>query len=213
MELDPVHELDLEPGAPASGRLAASLRGGRTQVATRFFRSSPRRLVGLLRRSGSASTGPFNSGSRARASGHPVPPHALPVVALIAIALTLAVATYGVETDRKSVAMVGLAATALVAVAMGVSARKSIRTGERFCEVLDRDLAKSERARDELHFANERLHRRNADLRALQLAVVQGFDFINERTQGRLKELVEEAGDEFAALVDEALEGPTESAQ
>jgi hypothetical protein len=41
---------------------------------------------------------------------------------------------------------------------------------------------------------------------------VQGFDVINERTQGRLKELVEEAGDELAALVDDALDDPTEGA-
>ena len=73
-------------------------------------------------------------------------------------------------------------------------------------------MAESERARAELRLSNERLQRRNADLRAFQLAVVQGFDVIDARTQGRLKELVEEAGDELAALVDDALADPTEGA-
>jgi len=102
--------------------------------------------------------------------------------------LALGVATYGVETDRKSVAMIGLTATAGVAAAIAVSARKSIR------------------AQNELHVANEELRQRNADLQAFQLALEQGFDVIDERTQGRLTELVEDVGDELAALVDETLD-------
>src|SRR6266536_12869 len=114
------------------------------------------------------------------------------LVKLIAIAVTLAVAAYGVETERKSVAIVGLAATALVALVMALSARRS------------------ERARQELHRANERLRRRIAELDAFQVAVVQGFALIDERTHGRLIELVEEAGDELAELVDDALDDPSE---
>jgi hypothetical protein len=134
-------------------------------------------------------------------------------VTLVSIVSPLAVAIYGVETDRKSVAIVGLAFTALVAVVMAVKARAAIRAEIRSREVCDRALAKSERAREELRLADERLQRRNADLQAFQLAVVQGFDVIDERTQGRLTELVEEAGDELAALVDDALDDPTEGAQ
>ena len=105
----------------------------------------------------------------------------------MSIVVALGVGIYGIETDAKSVALVGLAFTALVAVAMAVRAGTAIR-------------------------ANERLQRRNADLQTFQLAVVQGFDLIDERTQGRLKELVEEAGDELAALVEDALDDPTEAA-
>jgi hypothetical protein len=137
-------------------------------------------------------------------------PHAPLPVALVSIASALALAVYGVETGRKSVAILGLALTALVAVVMAVRARTAIRAEIRSREVCDRALAKSEHAREELCLANERLQGRNADLQAFQLAVVQGFDLIDERTQGRLKELVEESGDELAALVDEALDDPTE---
>lgn len=108
--------------------------------------------------------------------------------------------------------MVGLAFTALVAVVMAVRARTAIRAEVGSRHVSGRALAKSERAREELRLANERLQRSNADLQAFQLAVVQGFDVIDERTQGRLKELVEEAGDELAALVDDALDDLTEGA-
>jgi flagellar biosynthesis/type III secretory pathway M-ring protein FliF/YscJ len=133
-------------------------------------------------------------------------------VTLVSIFSALAVAIYGVETGRNSVAMVGLAFTALVAVVMAVKARTAIRAEIRSREACDRALAKSERAREELRLATERLQRRNGDLQAFQLAVVQGFDLIDERTQGRLTELVEEAGDELAALVDDALDDPTDGA-
>ena len=76
--------------------------------------------------------------------------------------------------------MVGLAFTALVAVAMAVRARTAIRAELGSRHVSGRALAKSERVCEELRLSNERLQRRNADLRAFQLAVVQGFDVIDE---------------------------------
>jgi hypothetical protein len=109
--------------------------------------------------------------------------------------------------------MVGFALTALAAVVLAAMARTATRADIRSRKVRDRALARSERAREELRRANERLKRRNADLQAFQLAVVQGFEVINERTQGRLQELVEEAGDELAGLVDDALDDPTEDAR
>jgi hypothetical protein len=54
--------------------------------------------------------------------------------------------------------------------------------------------------------ANELLQRKNAELETLQLAVTQGFNFIDERTEGRLRELVEQAGDDLAALVEETFD-------
>ena len=130
---------------------------------------------------------------------------------LIAIALTLGVATWGVVTNRNSAAIVGLTAAAAAAVAMAFGARASIREAAGTSEVLDRTLAEAKRARDELLITNERLQRRNAELQALELAVEEGFDWIDERTQGRLRDLVEEAGDELAALVDEMLDAPRRS--
>jgi uncharacterized membrane protein YraQ (UPF0718 family) len=151
------------------------------------------------------------SGRAARRAPSPGP-HALLLANLTAIGVVLAVATYGVEADQESVAIVCLAAAAVLAVAMGVIAQTSIWAGRRTCEALDRALFRSEGAREELRVANEMLQRRNAQLQTLQLAVEDGFDWIDERTQGRLRELVEETGDELAALVDEALDEPTEDA-
>jgi hypothetical protein len=141
-----------------------------------------------------------------RAPGHPAGSRAVLLVTLTAITLTLAVAAYGLVTERRNVAIVGLAASVLNAVAMALRARDSIRTAERSSELLDGALAASERARDQLHLANATLQRANADLRTLQIVVAQGFSLIDERTRGRLREVVEEAGDDLAALVDETLD-------
>ena len=127
-------------------------------------------------------------------------------VAFVAIASTLGVAVDGLITDRAGVTIVGLATSITIAVTMGVRARDSIRMAERSSELLDSALAESERARDELRIANEKLQRTNASLRTLHIAVAQGFNLIDERTQGRLRSLVEEAGDDLAALVAETLD-------
>jgi hypothetical protein len=151
---------------------------------------------------------PRHAARRSPSPGH----RALLLGTLTAIGVALAGASYGVESDQESVAMLCLAAAAVLAVAMGIMAQTSIWAGRRTCEALDRALYRSERSREQLRVANERLQRRNAQLQALQLAVEDGFDWIDERTQGRLRELVEETGDELAALVDEALDEPTEDA-
>jgi hypothetical protein len=127
-------------------------------------------------------------------------------VAFVAIASTLGVAVDGLITDRAGVTIVGLATSITIAVTMGVRARDSIRMAERSSELLDSALAESERARDELRLANEKLQRTNASLRTLHIAVAQGFNLIDERTQGRLRGLVEEAGDDLAALVAETVD-------
>jgi hypothetical protein len=161
-----------------------------------------------LPRPRSASTASFNSRPRARGLGHPAGSRAVLLVAGIAIALAFSVAAYGVETSRENIAMIGLAATVVIAVGMAVSARNSIRRTERFSEFLDGALSESERVRHELQLANEDLRRENAGLRTRELAVAQGFDLVDERTQGRLRELVEETGAELAEIVDEALDRP-----
>ena len=131
--------------------------------------------------------------------------HAILLLTLTAVSVTLSVAVYGFATDRRNVAIVGAAATAAIAVAMAFRAAESIRAVRRSSLLLDDALAESERARNELNFANERLQRKNAELQVLRLAVAQGFNFIDERTQGRLRELIEEAGDDLVALVDETV--------
>jgi hypothetical protein len=111
-----------------------------------------------------------------------------PFAALTAIAVPLAAASYGVETNNRTIAMIGLVVTAVVAAAAALRANRSTRV------------------RDALLEANGNLRRRNTDLEAMHQAVLQGLDVIDERTQGRLWELFEETGDELAELVDEALD-------
>jgi hypothetical protein len=112
------------------------------------------------------------------------------LAAFTAIAGPLVVTSYGIETNQKAIALIGLVAIALVAALAALSA------------------SKSRRARDELRAANDQLRRRNADLEARHRAVAHGLDVIDERTEGRLWELLEETGDELAELVDEALDEP-----
>jgi len=90
--------------------------------------------------------------------------------------------------------MIGLAATVLITAVTSISASRSLS------------------ARNAMHLANKELQKKNDDLRTSQLAVVRGFDLIDERTQGRLTELVEEVGDELAALADDVFDEPTELA-
>jgi hypothetical protein len=71
-------------------------------------------------------------------------------------------------------------------------------------------LADSEHDRAGLRVANEKLCASNADLRRMQLAVAEGFDALDAWTEGRLREMVEEAGDELAALVDLVLDARDE---
>ena len=142
-----------------------------------------------------AGTEPALAPRPAERAALPAGTHELLLVKLIAIAVTLAVAAYGIETERKSVAIVALAATALVAAAVALRAHRSARASE------------------ELHRANERLQRTNAELHAFHLGVIEGFALIDERTHGRLTELVEEAGDELAELIDDALDEQSEDAQ
>lgn len=150
--------------------------------------------VGRLSPSVGAPTTPTNCRTSTRAPDRPGGSHTAILVATIATLLAVGVAAYGVATDWKSVSMIGLAATVAITAVMSISASRSIG------------------ARNEILLANNELQQKNDDLRTSQLAVVRGFDLIDERTQGRLTELVEEVGDELAALADEVFDEPTERA-
>lgn len=143
---------------------------------------------------------------RHRLPGHPIGSRAALLINLIAIVLTLGVATYGLMGDRRNVALAGIVASLLIAIAMVARARDSLRTAEHAAELLDGAVLESERARDQLHAANAQLRKTNADQLVTHLAVAQAFDLIDERTQGRLREVVEQAGGDLAALVEESLD-------
>lgn len=137
---------------------------------------------------------PTTRSASTRVSDRPRGSHTATLVATIATLLAVGVAAYGVATDWRSVSMIGLAATVAITAVMSINASRSIG------------------AWNEIHLANKELQQKNDDLRTSQLAVVRGFDLIDERTQGRLTELVEEVGDELAALADEVFDEPTERA-
>jgi hypothetical protein len=149
---------------------------------------------------------PVHVAARRRNAGHRSGSSAVLLVNLGAIALTLGVAAYGATTNLHAVALVGVLASVTISVAMVTRARRSLRTAELSSALLETVLAESERARTRLDVDNAKLQQANAGLRAIQLAVAQGFDLIDERTQGRLRKVVEESGDALAALVDETLE-------
>jgi hypothetical protein len=128
-------------------------------------------------------------GTRRSASGHALLPATLAV-----LALALGVATFGVGTNRDALALLGLAATGVLAAALAASARSSVRR------------------RDGLRAANTELQRRNAELETRRLAIESALDAIDVRTQGRLRGLVEESGDALAEFVDDALDESSEGA-
>ncbi len=161
-------------------------------------------------RGGPASTA-RGSRASARAIRHPFGSQAFPTTAIM-IGLALGVAVYGIVANRDALAAIGLAASFVATTAMACRARASIRRLERRYEVLGRARAESERARHDLEVENAELERRNAELKSEQLAILEGFDWVDERTNGRLSDLVQEAGDELAEFADEVLDDPAEDA-
>ena len=88
---------------------------------------------------------------------------------------------------------------------MTLRAYTSLRKARRSLDLLNQVLTESKQERRSLHAANAKLERKNLELRMVQIAVAQGFTLVDERTQGRLREIVIQAGDDLAALVDESL--------
>jgi hypothetical protein len=78
--------------------------------------------------------------------------------------------------------------------------------------VLGRARAESERARHDLEVENAELRRHNADLQAEHAAIFDGFEWVDERTAGRLRALLEAAGLELADLADMVLDDDEEDA-
>lgn len=89
---------------------------------------------------------------------------------------------------------------------------ESTRTGSADqLDLLGGSEAESERAR-ELAVADQALRRSNAELEQLQRATADSLGALDQHTQGRLRELVERAGDELAALIDLVLNNREASA-
>jgi hypothetical protein len=132
------------------------------------------------------------------------------LVADLLIILAVGVTGYAVAANDDILAATGLAGIALTAMAIGLGARASMRRLALRCEALGRARAEAEFARYELEVENAELERRNADLEAERAAIVDGFDWIDEQSAGRLRKLLEAAGLEVADLVDMALDDTDE---
>jgi uncharacterized protein YhaN len=102
--------------------------------------------------------------------------------------------------------IVGLVPSVLIGVALALRARSSIRTAEAAYGRLENALADSERVRDQLTAANEELARTNLELRTIQVAMADVLNLADERTHGRMRELIEATGGKLAELLEEELE-------
>jgi hypothetical protein len=127
------------------------------------------------------------------------------LVAELLIGLALGAAVYGVAASHNILALVGLATTALTSTSVVLGTRASMRRLARRCEVLGR-------VRRQLEVENAELERRNADLEEQRAAIVNGFDWVDEQTAGRLRSLLDAAGLELADLADMVLDDLDEGA-
>jgi hypothetical protein len=149
---------------------------------------------------------PVRLGARSRIPKHAGGSRAVLLVSLGALASTLGVACYGELTGRRTLGLLGLAASVSIGAAMALRARDSIRTVEAAYARLDLALAETERARDELTLANDELGRANVGIRAMHIAFADLLNLADERTDGRMRALVEETGSELAELLEEQME-------
>ena len=148
---------------------------------------------------------PVRLSTRAAIPKQPPGSDSVLLLSLSALSVTLGVAHYGDASDSGAVALVGLLTSAAVGGAMTLRARESIRTAEDAYSRLDRALADAEHARDELIVANEELRRANVQLQAMLIALADALNLADERTHGRMRELIEDVGGELADLLEEQL--------
>jgi hypothetical protein len=140
-----------------------------------------------------------------------IPSHAAgsrPVLlgSLLMLTLSLGVAWDGLRINNHAVALTGLGACGIIAIAMALRARDSIRTAEGAYRRLDRTLADAERAKDGLLLANRDLSHANAEIRALHIAYADLLNLTDERTQGRIRALIEDTGGILAKVLTDELE-------
>jgi hypothetical protein len=143
---------------------------------------------------------------RRRIPDHVPAARSVVLLALAGFVLSVAVATYGTVEQSGLLIATGLVSSAVIGVAMAVRARDSIRTAESAYERLDRELAGSERLRDELAAANHGLARANLEMQTLQVAMADLLNLADERAGGRIRELVEDTGGELAELLEQELD-------
>lgn len=149
---------------------------------------------------------PVRVAPRAAIPNRPPGANAALFVSLAALSLTLGVAFYGYASDTRPVAVVGVVTSVLIGVAMALRAREAIRTAEDAYARLDLALAEAEHSRDELVLANDDLQRANVQLKTLQISLAEALNLADERSHGRMRELIEDTGEELAELLEKHME-------
>jgi hypothetical protein len=152
---------------------------------------------------------PLRVGTQARIPHHPLGAKGVLYLALSAIAVTVGVAFYGNATENEGVLTAGLAASVWVGAAMALRARLSIRELEGAYADLERAHLALERANDELAEANQDLAGANVQIRAMHAAFEDLLVIVDERTDGALGELIEEAGEDLADFLGRYRRGET----
>jgi hypothetical protein len=137
---------------------------------------------------------------------HPAGSRAALLADVGALVLTIGVAFYGLHEDSRVLTLIGLAASASIGTAMALRARNSIQSAESAYGRLDRALADTERARDELADANQDLARANAQIQAVHVAYADLLNLTDDRTSGRMRELIEDTGEDLAGFLEAEME-------
>jgi len=143
---------------------------------------------------------------RTRIPKHPAGSRGVLLAAVGAFVLTVGVTSYGLLEDSRALTAIGLAASVSIGIAMALRARDSIQTAESAYGRLDRALADAERSRDELADANKDLARSNAQIQAVHIAYADLLNLTDERTRGRMRELIEDTGEDLAELLEGEME-------
>jgi hypothetical protein len=144
--------------------------------------------------------------ARSRIPKHPGGSRPVLLVSLGGLLVTLGVACYGLLVGSGVLVVIGVLASVGIGAAMALRARDSIRTAEDAYSRLDQALSESEQARDELAASNEDLARVNLELRVMHTAFADLLNLADERSSGRMRELIEDTGDELAELLEETME-------
>jgi hypothetical protein len=141
---------------------------------------------------------PIRLSTSARIPEHPVGTTRVLLISLSGLVLSCGVASYGLAIASRGVATAGIGSCVAIGAAMAFRATGSIRTAEAAYGRLDHALAETENARDGLA-------RANAEIQTIQIAFADLLNLADERTEGRMRQLIEATGQDLADLLDEGI--------
>ena len=123
------------------------------------------------------------------------------VASLCALAVVVGASLEAIWTHRTIVLVVDLAAVGWAGVAMTLRSWGAIRELERAYERLDRAHVELEHANDRLLETNDRLAAANVEIRSVHGAFEEVLVLVDERTDGGLRNLIEESGEDLARFL------------